>query len=331
MERGACVAQAKHGSAKNAKNTVEAKVRTRTGRRAVGVWRNKQVRCRSQAGQEEQLKFVTLPGEIGAIRRCMHGSTSKPLFRDDAACVLAEGSSETVDPNTALGEAVVTRFVDDLIVRAVSEQDIHQIVMVGTGMNTRPYRMPWGMGTMFFEVGPAECLRTAEEKLKEAGIRPPKGVLHRRVPAGLQWADGSWYGSLAKVGYRGDRPSIWVISGLSDLNLNEESYEAVLENISNGMMLDSFVVGELPVAADGTNPVDSLASWDILAMSTRIEDAVAVYDVECSPEESASVAQRGTLIRGKQTKLSRHQRRVYTTYTNQLESDADEDYFDNIV
>eukprot|EP00894_Picocystis_sp_ML_P001989 jgi/Pico_ML_1/52506/g3203.t1 len=331
MRSGACIAQAKHKSARNAKSNAASTSRGRVAPKANGAWKNRHVRCRSQAGQEEQLKFVNLPGEIGATRRCMHGSTSKPLFRDDAACVLAEGSSENVDPSTALGEAVVTRFVDDLVSRAISEQDIHQIVLVGTGMDTRPYRLPWGMGTMFFEVGPAECLRTAEEKLKEAGIRPPKGVLHRRVPAGLQWADGSWYGSLAKVGYRGDRPSIWVVSGLSDLNLNDESYDAVLENVSNGIMLDSFVVGELPVAVDGTNPVDSLASWDMLAMSTRFEDAIAEYGLDCSPEESSSCAPRGFLIRGKQTKLSRHQHRVYTTYTNQLESDADEDYFDNIV
>eukprot|EP00894_Picocystis_sp_ML_P004519 jgi/Pico_ML_1/55036/g792.t1 len=188
MRSGACIAQAKHKSARNAKSNAASTSRGRVAPKANGAWKNRHVRCRSQAGQEEQLKFVNLPGG---------------------------------------------------------------------------------------------------------------------VPAGLQWADGSWYGSLAKVGYRGDRPSIWVVSGLSDLNLNDESYDAVLENVSNGIMLDSFVVGELAVAVDGTNPVDSLASWDMLAMSTRFEDAI--------------------------TKLSRHQHRVYTTYTNQLESDADEDYFDNIV
>ena len=55
------------------------------------------------------------------------------------------------------------------------------MVLVGDGMDTRPFRLPWPPSTLLFLVAPAEVHELAEAVLKEGGARGQPGCLLRRV------------------------------------------------------------------------------------------------------------------------------------------------------
>lgn len=61
-----------------------------------------------------------------------------------------------------------------------------QVVLVGDGMDTRPFRLSWPEGTVLFMVAPSETHELAEAVLKQAGAKVPRGCLLRRVNADLQ-------------------------------------------------------------------------------------------------------------------------------------------------
>ncbi len=145
-------------------------------------------------------------------------------------------------------ELVATRFADENILKAISlthtgrHLDYNQVVLVGDGMDSRPYRLPWPMGTVIYLVAPGDCLATlcivhrsvltkllmtsshlhhlcliaghvqdlAHAALKAADAHVPRGSLLRRVPADLQ-SGASFQDALERAGYRGDRLSVWVL------------------------------------------------------------------------------------------------------------------------
>lgn len=55
------------------------------------------------------------------------------------------------------------------------------MVLVGDGMDTRPFRLPWPEGTVMFLVAPPESHELAEAVLQAAQARVPRGCLLRRV------------------------------------------------------------------------------------------------------------------------------------------------------
>lgn len=84
------------------------------------------------------------------------------------------------------------------------------MVLLGDGMDTRPFRLPWPEGTVMFCVAPAEVHAAAEAALKPAGARVPRGCLLRRVSAELH--EGELFAeALERAGFRGDRLSVWAL------------------------------------------------------------------------------------------------------------------------
>ncbi len=61
-----------------------------------------------------------------------------------------------------------------------------QVVLLGCGMDTRPFRLPWPVSTVLFLLAPAEVHAAAAAALKAAGAAVPRGCLLRRVPIDLQ-------------------------------------------------------------------------------------------------------------------------------------------------
>ena len=115
-----------------------------------------------------------------------------------------------------------------------------QVVLLGCGMDTRPFRLGWPRGTLLFLLAPGEVHAAAEQALRVAGAAVPSGCLLRRVPIdlevcgslqdhrpcvcrgaciGILWkcfqvtlvqGDMDDFGvALEAAGYRGDRLSIW--------------------------------------------------------------------------------------------------------------------------
>jgi Leucine carboxyl methyltransferase len=65
-----------------------------------------------------------------------------------------------------------------------------QVVLLGCGMDTRPFRLGWPRGTLLFLLAPGEVHAAAEQALGGAGAAVPSGCLLRRVPIDLEVRGG---------------------------------------------------------------------------------------------------------------------------------------------
>ena len=82
--------------------------------------------------------------------------------------------------------AAHTRFLDEFLADA-GRAGIRQVVILGSGLDTRPYRLWWPKGTTVYEIDRPEVLdfksRTAPRAGRQAGREPLRGG--HRSPSGL--------------------------------------------------------------------------------------------------------------------------------------------------
>jgi hypothetical protein len=144
-----------------------------------------------------------------------------------------------------------------------------QVVLLGDGFDTRPFRLTWPPGTLLFSVAPAEAHEQAEAHL--AAAQPPahvqRGCLLRRVNMNLKPAvaaaasaaadaaaakigssssssDGEvlvqqgstatvFREQLSRAGFRADRLSVWVLQGLHDQGIDVEVLRQLLAELAD--------------------------------------------------------------------------------------------------
>lgn len=160
-----------------------------------------------------------LPALVDAADRALETELREPLFRDPLARALAgdEGMAlhaalrTTTWPPNAAGPApeqsILTRYFDDALVRAVREHSIEQVLLLGTGMDTRAFRLSWPQGVVVFEV---ECGAIADRKeavLREQHAQPR--CARRIVRSAL---GGRWRRGLLAAGFVADRPVAILLS-----------------------------------------------------------------------------------------------------------------------
>ncbi|GJP29105.1 hypothetical protein CLOM_g11295, partial [Closterium sp. NIES-68] len=206
--------------------------------------------------------------ERAASWRSTESARDGALLLDPYAGLLtaAEGSGREEEASGA-GEAgddaaeaasylVATRFIDDAILEAVAQlvdgtEEIRQVVLLTDGYDTRPYRMAWPRPMVVFDVSPAAPYTACHQCLLEAGARPAGGSMVRHVSADLasgeDWRDEGWGEKLQRHGYRGDRPSLWVLQGLP--HLSPSGLKAILGHLQGLLMAGCRVIGELPLQA----------------------------------------------------------------------------------
>jgi methyltransferase (TIGR00027 family) len=105
--------------------------------------------------------------------------------------------------------ALRTRFFDDAARDAVARQQIHQVVIVGAGMDTRSYRIQRPAGTRLFEVDRPEAFDHKRPILDSTGARP-HCELHI-VPADLR---DDWIASLIQAGFDANATTLWIVEGI---------------------------------------------------------------------------------------------------------------------
>jgi len=80
------------------------------------------------------------------------------LLAADAAAAVVRDADGDVDPEERArgqAEALATRFLDDGALVALREHpDIKQVVSIGVGGDTRPYRLPLPAGLVYYEAYP---------------------------------------------------------------------------------------------------------------------------------------------------------------------------------
>jgi len=171
-------------------------------------------------------EFVPFTARMMAAMRARETSRKDQLFSDPFAAKLAgEEAFQEVDIRLSSQDqsyvAVRTRFFDDFL----TASQMGQVVLLGSGLDTRAYRLPWTSEVAVYELDHAEVLAYKAELLQ--GTSP--SCKHHLIAADLTQP---WQDKLLSAGYSPTSPSIWLLEGLL-MYLSEVQVHRLIELIAD--------------------------------------------------------------------------------------------------
>lgn len=187
---------------------------------------------------------VSFTAKVMAAVRAIETQRPDALFTDPLAAQLAgeEAIKAAIlrleeDEKQGRPFAVVrTRFFDDFLNDC--SQHIRQVVLVGSGMDTRAFRLNWQPGTHVYEIDQPDVLHYKEAVL--SGINP--NCAHHLICADLK--ESIWCQSLIERGYKPSEPSVWLLEGfLYYLNLTK--VDNLLTNIKELSVAGSYFCADV--------------------------------------------------------------------------------------
>jgi methyltransferase (TIGR00027 family) len=180
---------------------------------------------------------------FGAVARAV--ATKKGLMKDVFAEPLVnaagvdyfirmvdnERSSAVVgaDPvTTALIDilAAHTRFVDEFLAEA-GRAGIRQVVILASGLDTRPYRLWWPRGTTLYEIDRPQVLDFKSEVLH--GLGATLTANRRAVGVDLRQ---DWPAALRRVGFDAAQPTVWIAEQLLVGYLPPDAQNRLLHDVT---------------------------------------------------------------------------------------------------
>ena len=174
--------------------------------------------------------IVSRSSQFMAAVRALETKRPDRLFEDPLAARLAgseiiaqvepmlKGSDERGQPLVA----VRTRFFDDFLVSSASE--VGQIVILGAGMDTRAFRLPWPPETCIYELDRPEVLQKKESILQDT----PAKCQRYAIAADLGQL---WSSQLISAGFQSEKPTLWLLEGLL-YYLSETEVNRLLKAVS---------------------------------------------------------------------------------------------------
>lgn len=160
---------------------------------------------------------VGMTARMTAAARAWETARTDGLLRDPWAAALAgDEGFEFLDRQATVVRALNQpspyvlrhRFFDDFLLAGL-DQGIRQAVLVGAGLDTRGFRLPWPPGAKLFEVDQPDVLAYKQRVLDEAGA---VAACARRTVA-LDLRD-ELEPALLEAGYDPGAPSFWLIEGV---------------------------------------------------------------------------------------------------------------------
>jgi methyltransferase (TIGR00027 family) len=137
--------------------------------------------------------------------------------------------------------ATHTRFVDEYLA-AAGKVGIRQVVNLGSGLDTRPYRLWWPPGTTVYEIDRPEVLDLKSELLHGLGA----GVTVNRRAIGIDLRQ-DWLAALRRVGFDAAQPTVWIAEQLLVGYLTPDTQNRLLETITAASAAGSrFVADHIP-------------------------------------------------------------------------------------
>jgi methyltransferase (TIGR00027 family) len=121
--------------------------------------------------------------------------------------------------------AVRTKFFDDFFVDA-GTAGIRQAVILASGLDSRPYRLPWAAGTTVFEIDQPQVIEFKTTTMTSIGATP--AAEHRAVSIDLR---DDWPSALRRNGFDDSRPTAWSAEGLL-VYLPPEAQDRLFDNIT---------------------------------------------------------------------------------------------------
>lgn len=121
--------------------------------------------------------------------------------------------------------AVRTKFFDDFFVTA-GQAGIRQAVILASGLDSRPYRLPWAAGTTVFEVDQPQVIDFKTTTMTSIGATPTAD--RRTVAIDLR---EDWPAALRDTGLDDSQPTAWSAEGLLPY-LPPEAQDRLFDNIT---------------------------------------------------------------------------------------------------
>lgn len=172
-----------------------------------------------------------------------------------------------------------TRVFDDYFAEATG-QGLTQVVILASGLDTRPFRLPWPSGTTCFELDQPAVIDYKLGVLREEGATP--ACDHRPVRIDLR---DDWGTALEKAGFDRSRPSVWLAEGLLPY-LPPEAETRLFEEITrlscSGSRLSVEQVNDIAKALDDPSIQDTADKIGVDLPSLFPEGARETVDTQLS-------------------------------------------------
>ncbi|WP_326569557.1 SAM-dependent methyltransferase [Amycolatopsis rhabdoformis] len=179
--------------------------------------------------------------------RLFHDPFAKELAGERGFTTMAASERATGGENAYL--PVRVRWFDDVTLAAVAD-GTRQVVLLGAGLDTRPYRLDLPADVHWYEVDRAEVFTTKEPVLARATPR-----CHRRPVAADLGTD--WTTPLLDAGFRPGERTLWIAEGLF-FYLTEKQirtlYETAAELSAPGSLFAADVTGTTGLDSPAMQP-----------------------------------------------------------------------------
>ena len=171
--------------------------------------------------QWDIVSSVGLTALAVAAGRAIESERDNPLVNDPYAGPLVQAAqsdlpSQLDELGTEMQQhfeqssymGVRSRFFDEFFARA-NEAGIRQVVILASGLDTRPQRLDWAGGTAVFEIDQPLVLQYKERILAEQGAT--SSAEHHALRVDLR---DDWSGALLEAGFDRTKPTAWLAEGL---------------------------------------------------------------------------------------------------------------------
>jgi methyltransferase (TIGR00027 family) len=121
--------------------------------------------------------------------------------------------------------AVRTKFFDDFFTDAAAG-GVRQAVILASGLDSRPYRLPWPDGTIVYEIDQPQVIEFKTTTMTDIGATP--SAERRTVAIDLR---EDWPAALRRSGFDDTEPTAWSAEGLL-VYLPPEAQDKLFDNIT---------------------------------------------------------------------------------------------------
>jgi len=163
-----------------------------------------------------------------------------------------------------------TKYFDDFFHAAASDQCIHQMVILASGLDSGAYRLTWPAGTTVYEIDRPEVIEFKRATLSGLGATPMTDI----QTIGIDLRD-DWRTALHRSGFDADKPTAWAAEGLFIGFLPGEAQAQLIRDIT-----EISVPGSLLAADHLPGPAETLGKmmqtigddWRALGLAVDFSD-----------------------------------------------------------
>ncbi|CAK0775047.1 hypothetical protein CVIRNUC_004228 [Coccomyxa viridis] len=171
---------------------------------------------------------------IAAVRQCVQETQQQE--RDDGVDHVASFTS------------VRMKFGDCQLQHFRASHDTFQIVILGAGLDTRPWRLDLGSGVSVYDIDQPDMTNFKKDRLSAVDAQLQMDKKNHRFPLRIGgWKGvpldltGPWLPGLLQSGLSTDVPSVWVAEGLF-YYMDQEAGSALLRTMASASTPDSMLI-----------------------------------------------------------------------------------------